>query len=406
METGIDVDGLSQYSIFKVRGEDPASLLTSTITFYALLLAGAFLSGMQLIGEPIECWCPAQTSDAMCNYTKSICWISKQYVIDFDEAIPGDPLLREAAHQRQLQFYPMVPFIILMLACLLRLPNFLWTAFQGEEGLNVTKAVQLAANPDRDDEHTGQDIAFEMNFNLTKNGAGHGNHSCWLAVRKAVSAWALFPLGGDIGTYQTGLFLLTRLMVVLVNVLVFPCISYVLQMDFVRWGWSLVSWVVMEDEEPMMHVFPQEILCDFRMRHLQNVHAYTVQCVLPINMWSKKVFLVLWFWLLFLILANVYSYQYWLRKLLVPSNRLALVAKHLAILFPGIKTTRRKHIADFAWNYLSYDSVLVLRILEMAAGNRLANVVVSHLWEEYNRSLEPAPSSDIFPVNAEIGFSD
>ena len=73
----------SEYSLFNVYGEDAASILTSYITFIALLVSAAFLSGIQLVGEPIECWCPAELSDAMCNYTKSICWISQQYVIDY-----------------------------------------------------------------------------------------------------------------------------------------------------------------------------------------------------------------------------------------------------------------------------------------------------------------------------------
>ena len=47
-----------------------------------------------------------------------------------DDAVPRDSGLKDEVQKRQMEFYPMVPFILLILACLLKMPNFLWTAFQ------------------------------------------------------------------------------------------------------------------------------------------------------------------------------------------------------------------------------------------------------------------------------------
>ena len=171
-----------------------------------------------------------------------------------------------------------------------------------------------------------------MQFNLQRRAAGGtpGN-AVWESVKKTATALGLFLLGRELGTYQTGLFLLTRLLAVGVSVAAFPFLSYSLQTDFTLWGWALLRWVALDGVEPLdMHVFPRETLCDFSVRQLQNVHKYTVQCVLPINMWIEKVFMV------------------------------------------------------FATNFLNHDSLLVLRVLEMSAGTRFANVVVRNLWSEYN----------------------
>jgi hypothetical protein len=43
---------------------------------------------------------------------------------------------------------------------------------------------------------------------------------------------------------------------------------------------------------------------------------YTVQCVLPVNLFSEKVFVLVWFWLVFVALATVISTLVWLRRLL------------------------------------------------------------------------------------------
>lgn len=252
---------------------------------------------------------------------------------------------------------------------------------QGDEGLNIRKAVQLALNSERDDEESSKDVAFEMAFNLDRRRARTPKSTLCDSLKKTITAFALFLLGRGLGTYQTGLFLLTRLLAVLVSVAAFPWLSYALQTNFALWGWALLRWLALDGVEPLdTHVFPRETLCDFSVRQMQNVHKYTVQCVLPINMWSEKVFIALWFWILLLVLANVYSYQYWFRKLLLTHNRFTLVEKHLKILFNDVK---EKSVRHFTFDYLNHDSLLVLRILELSAGDRFANVVVRNLWNKY-----------------------
>ncbi|XP_025085451.1 innexin unc-7-like [Pomacea canaliculata] len=274
----LDLNTVSSYSWFTLRGEDVASILINRLTCYTLVIIALCLSGVQLVGNAIECWCPAQTTDAQCNYTKSVCWISRVYFIDHAE--DGFDLDR------------MIQSVTSCLA--------------GE------KKAELVAN----------------NIDLHLQSRQRRRRRWWgpvEAVAEWVSATGVFVLGSGGGTYQTGLFLLTRLLNVVVVALLYPLLSRFLEADFAAWGWYMLRQLIGLEEDAdgteARNVFQRETLCDFRIRQQQNVHVYTVQCVLPLNLWSEKIFLVLWVWLPVLLVASVFCYLDWWRKLVRQGGR-------------------------------------------------------------------------------------
>jgi hypothetical protein len=54
-------------------------------------------------------------------------------------------------------------------------------------------------------------------------------------------------------------------------------------------------------------VFPRVTICEFKARgqDMVNVHPYTVQCVLPINLYNEKIYVFLWFWMIFVACVSV-----------------------------------------------------------------------------------------------------
>jgi hypothetical protein len=72
--------------------------------------------------------------------------------------------------------------------------------------------------------------------------------------------------------------------------------------DILRQMASNIDWT-----EDSYVAFPRVTLCDFNVRgqDMRNAHTYTVQCVLPVNLFNEKIYLYIWFWLVFVASVSV-----------------------------------------------------------------------------------------------------
>jgi len=64
-----------------------------------------------------------------------------------------------------------------------------------------------------------------------------------------------------------------------------------------------------------------------RGQDLGNVQTYTVQCVLPINLYNEKIYMFLWFWMIAVALASVVSFVVWLCRALLLLDRVRYAIK-------------------------------------------------------------------------------
>uniref|UniRef100_A0A914RI43 Innexin n=1 Tax=Parascaris equorum TaxID=6256 RepID=A0A914RI43_PAREQ len=54
------------------------------------------------------------------------------------------------------------------------------------------------------------------------------------------------------------------------------------------------------------------------VRQVGNIQRYSVQCVLVINMFNEKIFVLLWFWFMILTVCTIFSFLYWFILLTFP----------------------------------------------------------------------------------------
>ena len=144
--------------------------------------------------------------------------------------------------------------------------------------------------------------------------------------------------------------------------------------EFWKFGTAAVQWQWLEEEErldPLSRVFPKMTKCDFHMYGpsgtLQNVDAL---CVLGVNVLNEKIFLVLWFWLLLLLLVSAGQVLLRFVLLLNPSRRVQILCLSLWPDMPCIKAEART-LENLSIS-IPYNDWLVLA--------RLADVLPERQW--------------------------
>lgn len=124
------------------------------------------------------------------------------------------------------------------------------------------------------------------------------------------------------------------------------------------------------------------------MRELANIHRYTAQCVLMINMFNEKIFLLLWFWFIFVAICTGLNLLYWVIITLSKSQRnkpIRLYFKVANALQLSVKNCNS--VEKFAYDVLHSDGVLILRFISFHITDLISAELVSYLFEEFEKSI-------------------
>ncbi|XP_029649740.1 innexin unc-9 isoform X3 [Octopus sinensis] len=345
-----------------------------------LVLFAIVVTTGQLVGDPIHCWCPAQFTGAYVAYTKWICWISNTYYIPMSDTIPVNINERE---DRQLTYYQWVPLILLFQALLFKAPNLLWRILHGTSGVNLDKLCELAektqyGSPD-DRKKTIEHIAYFMDRWLDSNRIYHCNFV--VKTRQKFAKICCCFCGKREGTYLSGLYLTIKVLY-LVNIIgQFFMLNSFLSTDFGIYGFQVMQHFNEYGAFKESPLFPRVTLCDFSIRQMTNLQRFTVQCVLPINLFNEKIFIFLWFWFVFVAVLASANMISWLYYMIYRRNNAAYVKKYLKLSATPLINNDKKQYRNFADNYLRNDGVFVLRVIGKNSTDLVLTDLVKQLWK-------------------------
>ncbi|OON14084.1 innexin-3 domain protein, partial [Opisthorchis viverrini] len=127
--------------------------------------------------------------------------------------------------------------------------------------------------------------------------------------------------------------------------------------------------------------FPRVTFCDLEAKKLGKNHVYTLQCVLPLNMFLEKIYIFLWFWHVAIAMITLLSLLVWLYRMFASHSRVHFVHSYLKP-----ENTVPLHSAlleEFVDCYLGHDGMFIIRLISTNCGGILACDLVNELWSGY-----------------------
>ena len=271
------------------------------------------------------------------------------------------------------------------MAFMFKLPCLVWRMLNGFSGINIQKIVNMSADTQTSDPKKRDETVKHIAIYIDRWLDTHRNYQYNMLVRmKQNASKYLLLCNKREGTFLTGLYMLVKILYVVNIVCQFFILNGFMGHDFwSAYGAEVISDLANEQEIRESPRFPRVTLCDFDIRQMNNVQRWTVQCVLPINLFNEKIFIFLWFWFVFIAILTIGNMLFWVWRVLLKRNRAAYVKKFLKVRDQLHGEDDKKICRQFADEYLRDDGLFVLRLVARNSNAILLTDLVMNLWGIY-----------------------
>uniref|UniRef100_A0A1I7T571 Innexin n=1 Tax=Caenorhabditis tropicalis TaxID=1561998 RepID=A0A1I7T571_9PELO len=359
--------------------------LHSYFTCNLLIGLAVLVSFKQFGGKPVECLVPDIFSSSWEQYAENYCWASDTYYVPTNEPVAG--LHSDEKRQRKISYYQWVPFFLLLEAACFRLPSLLWKYLAGHSGIKINEIVKLSSDPN----NIKPDIKKANIRSLTVHLQGALRFHRRLQkkqIRPHRFLW-IFNLPYS-AFFVTSMYLCTKFFYLTNVCLQLAFMNQFLETDKYKWyGFGALIDLLNGTTWEQSGMFPRVSLCDFDVRVMGNMQEHTIQCVLVINIFNEKIFILLWFWYLALLVFTLGSFLYWLIVSLWGHLNRRFIIRHLEmsdIAFDSSVSEKEEYekVRRFIDNYLKSDGVFVIRMMTLQSGVIFGTDLVQELWNNFH----------------------
>uniref|UniRef100_A0A914I673 Innexin n=1 Tax=Globodera rostochiensis TaxID=31243 RepID=A0A914I673_GLORO len=360
--------------------------------FTCNLLVGlaVLLSYKQFGGRPIECMTPAGFSKAWNDYTENYCYTADTYFVSLDEAERVIvSFSTEERRERRISYYQWIPFFLIFQAACFKMPALIWKYFHAQSGMKVGEILGLATNADNSDPETRTSNINSLCVHLQKVLKFHHRlyqkhitpHTFFRLLNMKYSAY-----------YVTLVYLFTKCLFFLNVTAQLNLLNRYLFVSHERFGFTLWSALLQGNITwQETGIFPRVTWCDFDVREMGQPVNHTVQCVLTLNVFMEKVFLILWAWYIVLAALTLANITTWLYGYLSVASAEHFIFNHLEMsggeLFDMDGLTKPKHVQfavrRFVDKYLRTDGMFILRLIAQHADVVFITDLIHRMWTSH-----------------------
>jgi len=268
--------------------------------------AGILVTSGQYIGDPIDCMVdgiPGGLMDTYCwihsTFSIPARWSGKKGVDIPHGGVAPSADLEDGTEEKYHKWYQWVAFFLFLQVIFFHLPRSLWKASEaGKVEMLVGNLREPLLDAQKKEEQISEIVKY---FRMHR-----GTHSLY----------ALRFFGLEVVNF--------------INVICqIYFIDYFLDYEFATYGTDVLSYTGLEHEErpdPMTKVFPKVTKCTFhKYGPSGTVVKHDGLCVLPLNIINEKIFIFIWFWLVFVAVVTGIFLIYRLFTLLAPHLRVFLI---------------------------------------------------------------------------------
>lgn len=153
--------------------------------------------------------------------------------------------------------------------------------------------------------------------------------------------------------------------------------------DQAAFGFHVLRNMIEGHDWQMTQIFPRVGFC-FTPIKLMGVQSngVTAQCALPTNMLNEKIYVFLWWWILFAAVLTIISLLMWFTRFCSRTREADYIVKYIQLADDVVPYDERDAY-DFATVFLRRDGMFLLRMVRMNAGDVVASGVVNCLWDRY-----------------------
>ncbi|XP_011498557.1 PREDICTED: innexin inx2-like [Ceratosolen solmsi marchali] len=331
--------------------------LHSRLTVLLLSVCAILVTAKQLVGEPISCVTDSDGFES--EPVNAYCWIYSTFTVKRHlRGIPGRevaaPGVGQALDKDEIlhhRYYQWVCIVLALQATTFYAPRALWQVWEG--GIVSYLAQDLASPFARDtwtNEHRSRLLSY-FSDSLTR---GH-------------NIYALRFFACEILNFFNSLS-----QMYLLNLL--------LEGQFSRYGPAVMGLTSetkpFERVDPMARLFPKLTKCTIHtFGPGGSSQTHDALCVLPLNVVNEKIFVLLWFWLVFLAGAGALALIYRLMVLTQPWARIILVRASI----PGLSRMTAERLV----RNLGFGDWFLLRQLTKNANPLVLRQLIHDLTDDY-----------------------
>uniref|UniRef100_A0A914YWS0 Innexin n=1 Tax=Panagrolaimus superbus TaxID=310955 RepID=A0A914YWS0_9BILA len=343
---------------------------TSALFVLLILVIGT----KQYVGEPLQCWMSAEFKNNWEKYVENYCFVENTYFVSFDD--DKLPTLQDR-ERYELKYYQWVPILLILQLLLFLAPKTFWGAVSWKTGLSVKSLIgnqshadrqqKILTNKNKNEDQSPSKLAARQMREITRFNSRSKNR-----VLGCITAN---------NSYFTTVYLVYKFLNCVNTFGQLWMMNSFLNTQYTFWGIGILKDLIYERDWRSSGQFPRVTFCDFMRRDDTSSRPmnFTVQCVLMINMFNEKLYIILWFWFSALTILNILNLIYWLFTTFIESWKIYFIQAQLN--FADIKYDNSM-IPYFLEKWITMDGLTALRLISANCGDLQSSDIVAAMLHD------------------------